>query len=100
MLHRAENDVKRISILTSAKCVHKLTVYTMPPKKFITMRLPPDLAAWASSVNRTALVEALLVACRERRLVILPDPAPRVVNDGSDARNPILIRSTKETPCK
>jgi len=63
--------------------------------KMISMRLDADLAEWARTYlgedRRTDLVATLLVALRERRLVIAASPAPACVNDGSDPAWPVLV---------
>lgn len=73
----------------------------MPGKNPITpFRLEPDLAQWAADyadglgMSRTAVVRDLLQALRERRLVVVSEAAPHVVNDGSDPRNPVFVCHT------
>ncbi len=62
------------------------------PKQVVTVRLRPEVAAWAiAGGDRTRLVESLLDAYRERRIVIMASPAPEIVNCGDDPGWPVLV---------
>ena len=67
------------------------------PTPITTLRLDPALAKWAKKfardqgVSRSDLIRDLLWALRERRLVVVPEPLPHLVNDGSDPRFPVSI---------
>jgi hypothetical protein len=72
-----------------------MRIFVFVPKLLITLRLEPDLAAWASSYagegRRTALIEELLAAVRERRLLITSTPAPHDPETGADPARPVLV---------
>lgn len=73
--------------------------------QMIPMRLSPELANWAAEfaaeatwlptygkkTTRTGLVRELLQAVRDRRVIIASEPAPHLINDGSDPAMPVLV---------
>lgn len=72
----------------------------------ITMRLNPDLAAWVlkhakeEGVDRTWIVSRLLQALQDRRLVILDEPVPYSLNQGTDPERPVLVFLAPKTETK
>ncbi len=62
----------------------------------ISFRLAPDLLEWVDGYRRegeerTALIEGLLVALRERRLIVTAESAPTEVFDGRDPSRAVLV---------
>ena len=64
-------------------------------KHLITLRLEPDLLARVDlrggPGHRTKVIEDLLTALVERRVVIAPSPAPIEVNSGTEPEWPVLV---------
>lgn len=73
-------------------------------RQMTTIRLPPDLLEWAGEyaaahrMSRTRLIEELLTALRENRLVVQPRPGPNPFPADelviSPSSNPALAAST------
>ncbi len=69
----------------------------MSETPLITMRLNPDLAAWAKKyaqdqgIDRTSLITEFLVALRERRVVYLSTSTSHVIQTGNGADDPVQV---------